>query len=131
MRRTSSPLRSPFTDLEQAIMSCIWRRRSATAEQIRIDLGPKRQLKESTVRTLLRRLETKGHLKHTVEGRTYVYSSIAEPRSLAVRAVRQIIERFCGGSAEQLIVGMVDNDVLDAQQLRRLADDIGDKSKWR
>ena len=124
MRRTQNPLRSPFTDLEQSIMSIIWRRGAATAEQVRQGLTPKRKLQESTVRTLLGRLEKKGHLKHAVEGRTYVYSSVAEPRSLAIRAVRQIIARFCAGSAEQLIAGMVENDVLDAGQLRRLADEI-------
>jgi predicted transcriptional regulator len=60
-----------------------------------------------------------------------VYSSVDEPRNLAIRAVRQIIERFCAGSAEQLIAGMVDDDVLDAKQLRRLADDIEKKAGRR
>jgi BlaI family penicillinase repressor len=122
-------LRSPFTDLEQAVMSSVWRRRSATSEQVREDLAPKHKLKESTVRTLLSRLETKGHLKHEVDGRAYVYSSVDQPQSLAVRAVRQVIERFCAGSAEQLITGMVDDDVLDAAQLRRLANEIENKAK--
>jgi BlaI family transcriptional regulator, penicillinase repressor len=129
MRRIQKPLRSPFTDLEQAVMSSVWRRHTATAEQIRQDLAPTRKLQESTVRTLLARLEKKGHLKHQVDGRTYVYASVDEPRNLAIRAVCQIIERFCAGSAEQLIAGMVDNDVLDAKQLRRLADDIEKKSR--
>jgi BlaI family penicillinase repressor len=129
MRRTPKPLRSPFTDLEQAVMSGVWHRGSATAEQIRQDLAPTRKLQESTVRTLLGRLENKGHLKHQVDGRTYVYSSVDEPRNLAIRAVRQIIDRFCAGSAEQLIAGMVDNEVLDARQLRRLADEIEKKPR--
>lgn len=122
-------MRSPFTDLEQAIMTSIWRRRVATAEQVRKDLAPKNRLKESTVRTLLGRLENKGHLRHKVEGRAYVYSSVHEPQSFAVRAVQQIIERFCAGSAEQLIAGMVESEVLESEQLRRLADEIERKSK--
>ena len=122
-------MRSPFTDLDQAIMASIWRRHAATAEQVRKDLAPKHKLKESTVRTLLGRLESKGYLKHTVEGRTYVYSSVDEPRRFAVRAVRQIIERFCSGSAEQLLAGMVADEVVEAEQLRRLADEIEKKSK--
>ncbi len=129
MRHRQKTLRSPFTDLEQAVMSNVWRRGAAAAEQIRQDLAPARKLQESTVRTLLARLERKGHLRHQVDGRTYVYSSVDEPRNLAVRAVRQIIERFCAGSAEQLIAGMVDNEVLDARQLRRVADDIEKKTK--
>ncbi len=110
-------------------MASIWQRRAATAEQVRKDLAPKRRLKESTVRTLLGRLESKGYLQHKVEGRTYVYSSVDEPQSFAVRAVRQIIERFCAGSAEQLIAGMVEGEVLESAQLRRLADEIEKKSK--
>ena len=124
-------MRTPFTDLEQAIMSTVWRRDSATAEQVRKDLAPKHKLKESTVRTLLGRLEKKGYLKHEVDGRSYVYSSVDEPESFAIRAVRQIIERFCSGSAERLIAGMVNNEVLDAEQLRRLAKEIEKKARKR
>ena len=124
MSRIKTALRNPFTDLEQAIMSSIWKRGSATAENVREDLAPKHTLKESTIRTLLGRLEKKGHLKHTVDGRTYVYSSTEGPQSFAIKAVRQLIERFCSGSAEQLLVGMVDHEVLDAGQLRRLANEI-------
>jgi BlaI family transcriptional regulator, penicillinase repressor len=131
MSRIKPALRNPFTDLEQAIMSSIWRRGSATAEQVREDLAPKHTLKESTIRTLLGRLEKKGHLKHTVDGRTYVYSSVEGPQSFAIKAVRQLIERFCAGSAEQLLVGMVDDEVLDAGQLRRLADEIEKKKPKR
>jgi BlaI family transcriptional regulator, penicillinase repressor len=131
MKQAKTVLRNPFTDLEQAIMSSIWQRGSATAEQVREDLAPRHTLKESTIRTLLGRLEKKGHLKHSVEGRTYVYSSVEGQQSFAIKAVRQLIERFCAGSAEQLLVGMVDHEVLDAVQLRRLADEIEKKPKRR
>ena len=112
-------------------MSSVWNRGQATAEQVRGDLAPRHDLKESTVRTLLGRLETKGFLSHKVDGRTYVYSSVDEPRSLAARAVRQIIDKFCSGSVEQLIAGMVENEVVDAAELRRLAAEIEKKSKRR
>jgi BlaI family penicillinase repressor len=124
-------LRTPFTNLEQDIMATVWQGGSVTAEQVREALAPKHKLKESTVRTLLGRLETKGHLRHKVEGRAYVYSSVEERRSFAIRAVQQIIDRFCAGSVEQLIVGMVDGEVMDAGQLRRLAREIEKKAKRR
>jgi predicted transcriptional regulator len=131
MSRTKKPPRNGLTDLEHALLSSIWRRGSATADQVREDLAPRRKLKDSTVRTLLGRLEKKGHLKHRVDGRTYVYSSVESPQGLAIRAVRNIIDRFCSGSAEQLLAGMVDHEVLDAAQLRRLAEEIAKKSKRR
>jgi len=105
-------------------MSSVWRRGVATAEQVREDLAPRHKLKDSTVRTLLGRLEKKGHLKHKVDGRTYVYSGVEQPKNVAIRAVKQLIERFCAGSAEQLVAGLVDHEVLDPAQLRRLADEI-------
>ena len=131
MGNSKKPSRNALTDLDHAILSSIWKRGSATADQVREDLAPKRKLKDSTVRTLLGRLEKKGHLKHSVQGRTYVYASVEGPQGLAIRAVRNIIDRFCAGSAEQLLVGMVDHEVLDAAQLRRLAGEIAKKTKRR
>ncbi len=102
-------------------MELLWSRGPATADDIRAGLLPARDLKDSTVRTILRRLEEKGYVNHRVEGRTYVYRGLEAPQSLAARAVRQIIDRFCGGSVEQLLVGMVENDVVDRRELERLA----------
>ena len=78
-------------------------------------------MKDSTIRTVLRRLEEKGYLTHETEGRTFVYKASDARKNVAVRAVRGIIDRFCGGSAEELVLGMVDNAVLDRKQLERLA----------
>jgi len=116
-----SKLRGAFSDLEQAIMEIVWKRSKATSDQVRQDLEPSRILKESTIRTMVSRLEEKGHLRHTVSGRTFIYSAVEAPQNLAIRAVRQIVEKFCAGSVEQLLVGMVSNDLIDADDLRRLA----------
>jgi BlaI family transcriptional regulator, penicillinase repressor len=80
-----------------------------------------RPMKESTVRTILRRLEQKGFVTHGIEGRTYIYRAAEGRQNVAVRAVRNIIDRFCGGSAEELVIGMVDNAVIDREQLEKLA----------
>jgi len=78
-------------------------------------------MKESTVRTILRRLEQKGFVTHEIEGRTYIYRAAEARQNVAVRAVKSIIDRFCGGSAEELVIGMVDNAVIDRDELERLA----------
>jgi BlaI family penicillinase repressor len=114
----------PLTELQQAIVDFIWSSRSATAEQVREGLSPGFRLKDSTVRTLLRRLEERGYLTHRVEGKAFIYESAVPPRSLAARAVKQIIERFWAGSAEQFLAGMVDEKVLTAAQIRKLADKV-------
>ena len=110
-----------LTDLQQAILDFIWSHRAVTAEQLREGLLPAHRLKDSTVRTLLRRLEARGYLTHTSDGKSFVYRAAIAPRSVAARAVRQIIDRFWAGSAEQFLVGMVDEDVVSEQQIQQLA----------
>ena len=112
-------------DLEREVMQLVWANGSVTAELVRERLD--RRLKESTVRTVLRRLEEKGYLTHELEGRTFIYKASDARQNVAVRAVKGIIDRFCGGSAEQLVLGMVDNAVLDRKQLERLARKIAEK----
>jgi predicted transcriptional regulator len=109
-------------ELEQTILRMVWQQRQVTADQIREQLDSAgRVLKESTVRTVLRRLEEKGYLAHTVEQRTYLYRAAEDGRSVAGRAVQRIVDRFCGGSVEALLVGMVNADVLSENELQRLA----------
>jgi len=116
--------RKPLSELEHLVMDVIWERKTATAEDVRLTLADRHPMKESTARTILKRLEEKGYVEHGTEGRTNVYRGIDAPQSVAARAVRQIIERFCGGSVEQLLVGMVNDDVVDEQELQRLAQRI-------
>jgi BlaI family transcriptional regulator, penicillinase repressor len=116
------PFKSPLSPLEQDVMNVIWSRGAVTAADIQAALAPQRILRDSTVRTLLTRLEGKGYLQHEIDGRTFVYSSIEPPTSLAVRAVSQIVDRFCQGSVESLLVGMVDDEVVDPNELQSIVD---------
>ena len=107
-------------DLEREVMQLIWADGPLTAETVREKLA--RRLKESTVRTVLRRLEEKGYVGHTVEGRTYVYQATQPRGTVAAKAVQRIVDWFCNGSIEEVLVGMVDSAMLDQRQLRRVAD---------
>ena len=106
-------------ELERDILSIVWRLGAVTAEQVREELD--RPLKDSTVRTVLRRLEEKGYLAHSVENRTFLYRPAESRQLVAGRAVKRIVDWFCEGSVEELLVGMVDSKVLDRAELRRLA----------
>ena len=64
-----------------------------------------------------------------VDGRAFVYRPVEEPTMVASRAVKQIIDRFCGGSAEELVLGLVDNKVLSPKALDRLARKIAERRK--
>jgi len=119
-----SAKRKPLTPLEQILMDYIWTHPRCTAEACREGLAPERALKDSTIRTILRNLEDKGYVAHEVEGRTFIYRAADTPRNVAVQAAQQLIERFCGGSVEDFLVGLVDNQVLKPKQLQRLAEKI-------
>jgi BlaI family penicillinase repressor len=116
--------RKTISPLEQLLMEYIWTHPAATAEMCREGVAKERVLKDSTVRTILRNLEEKGYVTHSVEGRTFVYRAVDTRRNVAVEAARQLIDRFCGGSVEELLVGLVDNQVLEPGELQRLADEI-------
>jgi BlaI family transcriptional regulator, penicillinase repressor len=108
-------------EIEQLVMDFVWAQGPCSAESCREALAGSRPMKESTVRTILRRLEEKGFLAHAVEGRTYIYRALQARQNVAARAVKNIIDRFCGGSAEELLVGMVRNSVIRREQLEKLA----------
>jgi predicted transcriptional regulator len=116
-----------LTDLQQTVVDFLWKVGPSTAEQVREGLASKHELKDSTIRTLLRRLEDRDYLSHTVDGKVFVYRASVPPRSLAARTVRQIIERFWSGSAEQFLAGMVDEKVLTSAQIRKLASKVKDR----
>jgi len=85
--------------------------------------------KRIDVRTVLRRLEEKGYVAHAVEDRTFIYSPAESRQKVAGRAVKRIVDWFCEGSVEALLVGMVDSKVLDRAELQRLADQIAAAQK--
>ena len=133
MERNTKPARIPghdpaeLGDLERETLSIVWRGDAVTAEQVREELarpGIGRALKDSTVRTVLRRLEEKGYLRHTVDNRTFLYRPAESRQRVAGRAVKRIVDWFCEGSVEALLVGLVDSKMLNRDELRRLADRI-------
>jgi len=111
----------PLTNLQQAILNVLWAHGPATADEVRAALRSRHPLKDSTVRTLLRRLEARGFVSHAVDGATFVYRADVHAARVAARAVRHIIDRLCAGSVEQFLAGMVDEHVIPRQEIERLA----------
>ena len=114
-------------ELERSILLIVWRRGSVTADQVREELD--RPLKDSTVRTVLRRLEEKGYLAHSLDDRAFVYRPVQSQQRVAGRAVKRIVDWFCEGSVEALLVGMVDSRMLGHAELERLAERIAAAQK--
>jgi len=123
--------KKPLSNLEQLAMRVVWQRGSATAEDVRATLANHHFMKESTCRTILRRLEEKGYDSHRVEGRTNIYAGVEQPSNVAARAVRHIIDRFCNGSVEQLLVGMVESEVIGSDELKDLVSKIARRKRGK
>jgi BlaI family penicillinase repressor len=106
------------------MLDFIWTKGEATAEQVREAVRSQHPLTDSSVRTLLRRLETRGLLTHRVEGKVFVYQAKLAPQSVVAKTVRHLIDRFCGGSVEEFLIGMVDERIVSRREIERLVDKI-------
>ncbi len=118
----SAPLHAALSRRERQIMDILYRLERATAAEVRERLPG--EPADSTVRTQLRVLETKGHVRHQEEGLRFVYVP-AVPRQAARRsAVKHLVETFFDGSAERLVGALLggEGSGLTAEELDRIAE---------
>ena len=109
----------PLGDLEHELLTILWKHGEMTAFAVRKQIA--RKLKDATVRTVLRRLEEKGYVTHSVVNGTFIYRATETPETTAAAAVQSIVERFCGGSLERVLLGLVDAGFAKPDQLTALA----------
>ena len=112
-----------LTAREAEIMGVLWELGTASAETIRAALSGEPH--DSSVRTVLRVLEEKGHVAHTTRGRTYVYRPRARREKAQRTALRVLLERLFGGSAESLVLRLLEDETISPEELRRLAESLG------
>ena len=108
----------PLGDLEHELLTLLWTHGAMTAVGVRRKL--QRDLKDPTIRTVLRRLEEKGYVTHRVERGTFIYTAKESQERAAARAVKGIVDKFCGGSLERLLLGLVEASVIQPKQLDAL-----------
>jgi BlaI family penicillinase repressor len=109
------PTAATLTGREAQVMDAVWRLGEATADQVRAALP--QPLHDSSVRTILRVLEAKGYLRHEVCGKAYVYAAKVGRAKAQGRALRDLLARFFGGSAEDLVLRLIDEERLTPEQL--------------
>ena len=114
MARKKSPT---LTDGELRLMEVLWRRGPSSVATVAADL-PK--LAYSTVMTMLRILEDKGYLRHTKEGRAFVYHPLVDRTEAGSSAVRYILSRFFRNSPELLLLNLLKTEKIEAKELSRL-----------
>jgi BlaI family transcriptional regulator, penicillinase repressor len=107
-----------LTEREAQIMDVVWRLGEVTAEQVREALPGSPH--DSTVRTLMRVLENKGYLTHEVRGKAYVHRALVGRQKAQKIAVRSVLARFFAGSAEDLVLRLIEDEHLSPEQLDEL-----------
>ena len=107
-----------LTEREAAIMDVIWRLGVATAEEVRVGLPDPPH--DSTIRTLLRVLESKGYVRHEVVGKAYSYRAVVDRQKAQRHALGSLLARFFGGSAEDLVLRLIEDDQITPEQLAEL-----------
>jgi BlaI family transcriptional regulator, penicillinase repressor len=117
----------PLGDLEHELLTILWAQGEMTAVAVRKQLA--RKLKDATIRTVLRRLEEKGYVTHSVEAGTFLYRPKETAESAAASAVKGIVERFCGGSIERALLALADAVLVEPKQLATIAGKLRRKPK--
>ncbi|HTU27592.1 MAG TPA: BlaI/MecI/CopY family transcriptional regulator [Pirellulales bacterium] len=112
------PKSTLLTDREAEIMTVLWELGSASAEEVRSRISGNPH--DSTVRTLLRVLVAKRHVAAASRARPTLYRPLVRRGSMQKRATRELLKRFFGGSAEQLILHLLDDDRLSLEQIKQL-----------
>lgn len=116
-------MRVVLTERELDVMAVLWERGSGTVAEVRAALED--GLAYTTVLTMLRILEAKGHVRHEGEGRAHRYFPLVQEHVARRGAMRQLVDRFFRGSPELLLTELVGDRALgtaDLQRLRRLLD---------
>ena len=111
-------MRITFTDRELDVMAVLWERGNATVTEVRERLPD--DLAYTTVLTVLRTLEEKGHVEHRGEGKAHLYFPLVERRVAGRSALARLIDTVFNGSPELLLTQLVTERELTDEQLKRL-----------
>ena len=107
-----------FTDRELDLMAVLWESGAATVAEVKERLED--ELAYTTVLSVLRTLEEKGHIGHTEEGKAYRYHPKVSPQAAGSSALARLRDKVFGGSAELLLTQLVNDRNLSREELKRL-----------
>jgi predicted transcriptional regulator len=111
-----------LTEAEQRLMDALWKLGRATVSEISEALPQNPHLAYNTVLTTMRILEDKGYVRHSKskEGRAFVYRAVVSRDQASRSAVRHLLGRFFGNSAEALVLNLLEDETLDEKERQRI-----------
>src|SRR5215216_3297274 len=109
-----------LTPLELDIMKVLWETGPATVQVVQRGLPGERSLAYTTVQTMLNVLHRKGKVKRRLKNRAYLYQATVTRRQVAGQAIGDIVNRLFGGSAESLVMSLIEHRHITPQKLAKL-----------
>ena len=109
-----------LTEAELRIMNVLWEKGSATVHEVLQAMSAKPNLAYNSVLTTIRILETKGYVKHLKDKRAHVYIPKIDRKDATRSEVRHLVSRFFGNSHEQLVLNILEESSIDADELARV-----------
>jgi BlaI family transcriptional regulator, penicillinase repressor len=109
-----------LTEGELPLMQVLWEKGRATVGDVASALPANPPLAYSTVLTTLRILEAKGYVRHTKEGRAFVYEPVVVQQEASRKALGYLVNRFFGGSCELLVMNLLKEETIGRAELRRI-----------
>ncbi|HYO80236.1 MAG TPA: BlaI/MecI/CopY family transcriptional regulator [Bryobacteraceae bacterium] len=116
MARTKSPT---LTDAELRLMDIVWQKGQASAADV-LAAMPDAELAYTTVLNTLRILEAKGYLRHTKQGKAFIYHPLVDRKEASTSAVKHLVSRFFGNSPSLLVSSLIRDEQLGKRELDRL-----------
>lgn len=117
----------PLSPAETEILRLVWNQKTATVQEVFDSLPPDRQITYATVQTLLRRLEKKGYVFHTVQGKAHVFRPAAQQKDVIGSAVLSFLDRLFGGDPVPLIQYLAENKDLSKEDIEKLRNILDSK----
>jgi predicted transcriptional regulator len=109
-----------LTEAELRLMDVLWQQGPSTVQQVQQALPKKSQLAYNSVLTTIRILEKKGYVRHAKDGRAHVYRPQVEQAEASRSEIRHLAHRFFKNSHEMLVLNILEDRGVDAEELKRL-----------
>lgn len=113
-----------LTEAELRLMKILWRRGESTVTDLVAAMPAGEALAYNSVLTTIRILEQKGYVTHRQEGRAFIYSACVAENEASRSEVRHVLSRFFGNSRERLLLSMLGDGEISAEELERLREAI-------
>jgi BlaI family transcriptional regulator, penicillinase repressor len=120
-----------LTDLQIALLRVLWEHEEATVAEICDALRPERALAQTTVATLLSRLEKRGVVRHRTEARQYVYRATVSEHEVRRSMVGELTERLFDGDVTALVSHLLATDAVGPDDLQKVRDLIAAHARRR